>query len=811
MSWFSRCSWCGGPFNGGNCQHCTNVSFGDESVRNPKPISNDKTPDFSYPPSQPQTSSSIQFHCYGCGDLIEEGVRCQQYTCEWCGSGLSKGFCFIYASKDENSSINVPNPNSFNDPPNIFSHPPQPQTYSCKLCGNDSHYGYDCPPRFPLYHQPRIIQEDLNQQGISDVHDRWDKLEESHNELLNMIQSVYEKFLQQKQAATIDQSPLQEISLQEMEDLKQHYLDEMLSLSNDLRIKDYHNKKIDIHFQRECEDMIDELKGKFNGMSIEINKKIELQRLEKVAKLSTYTTEPSQRFKSFCYDDDDDYDYKENTIPLNEIDSQIPPSNAIAPVLPTKEPDDSLSMRDKHLSTIPEMESDEVINSSVEDLVLILSEFEDLSDNKSECDVPFCDESSTISQGNDSNHFDAESDLLESLLNRDTSIVILLRLILLEEFIEDIHLVEQLLYDNSYPLDALKDHFEIFFDSNDECTLSDGNPFYREDIDYVEASPPNSELVSLEEVKDFDPKDGETDTYILLKIKDDILCEKLLNINLLIAKIESLNDNPTPNTDFVLKSPSLFPIPVEEDIKMDETLRMWLLLLVLLARKVSAKHQLAVKGLFECKASESNIRRNQVKDIVKEVKDYLKTYSSAGMDNSESLSKAWTCFKDLLQEVPHHGIDRWLQIQIFYDHVSFHFKCEIDRAASEKLRNKNTDESWEIIENLALYDHEGWDETKEFVKQVKAISTPQGVTKTPNRRLLGLEDQINFLLKGLLKELTTSRTPEKVLIREETKFPITKNVNSTSLTKDEERGSNRTKVTPDNAEKLTRSDTPDIR
>ncbi|GJX57804.1 retrovirus-related pol polyprotein from transposon TNT 1-94 [Tanacetum coccineum] len=52
--------------------------------------------------------------------------------------------------------------------------------------------------------------------------------------------------------------------------------------------------------------------------------------------------------------------------------------------------------------------------------------------------------------------------------------------------------------------------------------------------------------------------------------------------------------------------------------------------------QLSAKHQLAVKGLSECRASESNIRRIQIKDIVKEVKDYLKTYSSAGMDISWS-------------------------------------------------------------------------------------------------------------------------------------------------------------------------------
>ncbi|GJW69382.1 retrovirus-related pol polyprotein from transposon TNT 1-94 [Tanacetum coccineum] len=38
------------------------------------------------------------------------------------------------------------------------------------------------------------------------------------------------------------------------------------------------------------------------------------------------------------------------------------------------------------------------------------------------------------------------------------------------------------------------------------------------------------------------------------------------------------------------------------------------------------------EGLAKCKASATNIRRIQVRDIVKEVKDYLKTYSSAGMD-----------------------------------------------------------------------------------------------------------------------------------------------------------------------------------
>ncbi|GJV69946.1 hypothetical protein Tco_1485455 [Tanacetum coccineum] len=269
-------------------------------------------------------------------------------------------------------------------------------------------------------------------------------------------------------------------------DLKQQYLDEMKSLIN---TKDYRDEKIDIK--------INELKENFNGMSIEINKKKKLQQLEQVANLSTY---PSRLFNSFCYDDDDDDDDEEYTI-------------AITPVLPTEEPDNSLSMGDEHLSTIHEnRKSDELIKSSVENLVPIPSESEDFSDIESECDVPVCDNFTTfsnplfdadddfsssddesfsdedvpkeiysnplfdeeiISTKIDPHHFNAESDLIESLLNQDTSIISSPKIdSLLEEFSgelahidlippginetdfdpeEEIRLVEKLLYDNSSP------------------------------------------------------------------------------------------------------------------------------------------------------------------------------------------------------------------------------------------------------------------------------------------------------------------------------------------------------------------------
>ncbi|GKD33516.1 hypothetical protein Tco_1249025, partial [Tanacetum coccineum] len=93
---------------------------------------------------------------------------------------------------------------------------------------------------------------------------------------------------------------------------------------------------------------------------------------EQAANLSTHTPEPSRRF-NFIYDDDDeDDDDEESTIPLNEIISQIPPSIAITP------------------------ESDKVIKSSVEDLVPIPSESEETSDYNSECDLPFCGDSSPL-------------------------------------------------------------------------------------------------------------------------------------------------------------------------------------------------------------------------------------------------------------------------------------------------------------------------------------------------------------------------------------------------------------------------------
>nr|GFB61653.1 hypothetical protein [Tanacetum cinerariifolium] len=106
------------------------------------------------------------------------------------------------------------------------------------------------------------------------------------------------------------------------------------------------------------------------------------------------------------------------------------------------------------------------------------------------------------------------------------------------------------LVNNPTPLEA-KDQFEIVINSNDEFSSSDDNFLYKENIEYVEASPHDYELVSLEAAEFVIPEEEE--------IEDDNLREKLLNFHLLIANIEALKYNPTPSSELLTKCSSTSP------------------------------------------------------------------------------------------------------------------------------------------------------------------------------------------------------------------------------------------------------------
>ncbi|GKD97989.1 hypothetical protein Tco_1381886 [Tanacetum coccineum] len=350
-----------------------------------------------------------------------------------------------------------------------------------------------------------------------------------------------QELLAQKQAAQEKQVPSPNSVFRQLikemcgtkvcEEQKQNMEDTMLELLEDCRQKELYC----IH--NNVEDLIESaLNSKLLLINLNsqrlLKEKQEIKNIvEPTAKRRTCITSCLQNFKVI---------HKENIIPLYNM-PQISLVNAITPVLPTEEPKYSLSMWDEHLSTIPETELEEVIKSSVENLVPIPSESEDFSDNESECDVPICDESSLtfmtfsnllfdsnddftysddkslsnedvlmenfkiysnplfddeeiISTKIDPHYFNNESNLIESLLNRDTLIDSSPKFdYLLEEFScelahidpipsgieeadfdleEEIRLVENLLYDNSFPRQPEELNAEIYDATIESSSLS---------------------------------------------------------------------------------------------------------------------------------------------------------------------------------------------------------------------------------------------------------------------------------------------------------------------------------------------------
>ncbi|GJY95365.1 hypothetical protein Tco_0511726 [Tanacetum coccineum] len=137
----------------------------------------------------------------------------------------------------------------------------------------------------------------------------------------------------------------------------------------------------------------------------------------------------------------------------------------------------------------------------------------------------------------------------------------------------------------------------------------------------------------------------------------------------------------------------------------------------------------------------------------------LKSFHREGLQNfamtslCSNLSEAWNHLKDLLQKVPHHGIDLWLQVQIFYDHVNPVTRRTIDQSAGGKLRNRNAKESWALLEDLALYDDKSWNDPRDFAKPFKAISLPQDVMCTSDRCLIELKNQVQRLMEAHLASM----------------------------------------------------------
>nr|GFA05815.1 hypothetical protein [Tanacetum cinerariifolium] len=96
------------------------------------------------------------------------------------------------------------------------------------------------------------------------------------------------------------------------------------------------------------------------------------------------------------------------------------------------------------------------------------------------------------------------------------------------------HVCDVLSHDNSSPIDVSKDQIEDFSESNEEFSSTDDDSFSFDNIDYVEASPPDSELVSSAVMEIVIPK---------------------------VGGIKASNDNPIPSGDPIISGtpPNLTP------------------------------------------------------------------------------------------------------------------------------------------------------------------------------------------------------------------------------------------------------------
>ncbi|GJR99970.1 hypothetical protein Tco_0316479 [Tanacetum coccineum] len=115
-------------------------------------------------------SSFEQRSCFSCGNPVDD-QPCRYCTCERCGYYNRGVPCLGCNSEAENSFTYEPTPYSYNDSPNFSDYPPQPQydTYFCELCGNDAHYGYDCPSQVPfVYDQDPCFNQNFDKKISTD-------------------------------------------------------------------------------------------------------------------------------------------------------------------------------------------------------------------------------------------------------------------------------------------------------------------------------------------------------------------------------------------------------------------------------------------------------------------------------------------------------------------------------------------------------------------------------------------------------------------------------------------------------------------
>nr|GEW51189.1 hypothetical protein [Tanacetum cinerariifolium] len=359
------------------------------------------------------------------------------------------------------------------------------ENYLCNLCGNNSHDGYDCQQQFPFVHeQEPSYNQNYDAQNI-DFSGSEQIQTPQYPEIQFSSQETSDEVFQANHSIQNEESFENYSSNQEKEEpLQESDIHQLIEEGSTEASEKQNMEDTMLELVKICQEK------EFLCIHDDVDDLIESALNSKLLSINSQRLhimeQPIERGNHSIQSMQNFRVVHKSSISFKNT-SQISSIHAIAPVLSTKEPVHLLSMGYEHLSITPKTESDEVTESNVENLLPIPSKCEVALEDKKVCDVPISENSPVCN-----NHYDIFSN---SKIDDDISV-----------------------YDDDF-----------------------------EDIEYVEASLFDPEIVSVEEENVVQQEEEEVNCEDISQIQDIVLREKLLSIIRLISNIESLNDNSTPD------------------------------------------------------------------------------------------------------------------------------------------------------------------------------------------------------------------------------------------------------------------------
>ncbi|GJT87934.1 hypothetical protein Tco_1069651 [Tanacetum coccineum] len=239
-----------------------------------------------------------------------------------------------------------------------------------------------------------------------------------------------------------------------------------------------------------------------------------------------------------------------------------------------------------------------------------------------------------------------------------------------------------------------------------------------------------------------------------------------------VTAIEESKDLTSLSLDELIDNLKVYEVIIKKDSKI-------------VKGKREESRSLALKAKKESSDEESSTSDSEDEEYAMAVRDFMKFFKRRGRfvrqprderksfqrskddKNSKSEGKYFRCGdpNHLIGECPKTSRnktqrafcgDTWSDSGENEEEGTKDQTCLVAQASNE-LHDRNAKESWALLEDLALYDNESWNDPKDFAKPVKAISLPQDVPSTSDRLLIELKSQVQRLMGAHLAPMQPTR------------------------------------------------------